>query len=89
MNNKQQIYFNPKEVRIIALGIGRIIDDINEMKKGEYAHIPWTPDTRKDFSDMMANARSVAAKLEKFTGIKCELPEYNDGDENEFLTKES
>jgi hypothetical protein len=27
----EKIYFNPDEVRAIALGLGRVIDDINAM----------------------------------------------------------
>lgn len=85
----EKIYFNTDEVRAIALGLGRIIDDINEMKRGGWENTPWTPEARKIQAEIERNARAAAAKLEKFTGIKCDLPPYERGDENEFLTKES
>jgi hypothetical protein len=88
-NHIQSIFFNPDEVRAIGLGLGRVIDDLNSMKRGELLDVPWTPEARKIQKEISAATRSAAAKLEKFTGIKCELPPYIDGDEDEFLTKES
>lgn len=85
----EKIYFNPDEVKAIALGLGRCIDDINAMKQGENANIPFTPEARKFMKDISAACLSAAAKIEKFTGYKCELPPYIDGDEDEFLTKQS
>jgi hypothetical protein len=38
----EKIYFNPDEVRAIALGLGRVIDDINEMKKNGWENTPWS-----------------------------------------------
>jgi hypothetical protein len=82
----EKIYFNPNEVKAISMGLGIMLDDIDSPLMKQQ---PWTPEARKDFKEMKEAARSAAAKLEKFTGIKCALPPYNDGDENEFLTKES
>ncbi len=85
----EKIYFNPAEVTAISMGLARIIEDINAMKKGDYINTPWTPEARKIQSEIMNASRSAAAKLEKFAGIKCDLPPYETGDEDEFLTKES
>lgn len=84
----EKIYFNPDEVKAIALGLGRIIDDYKELDKTQ-PYIPWTPEARKMKVQILNASRTAAAKLEKFTGIKCDLPEYQPGDEDEFLTKES
>lgn len=81
-----QIFFNPDEVKIISMGLAYILEDFNSKNIQQQ---PWTPDARKAQKEMVTAARSAAAKLEKFAGVKCELPPYNDGDENEFLTKES
>ena len=85
----EKIYFNPKEVMAISMGLARVIEDINAMKKGEYVNVPWTPEARAIQQDMLIACQSAANKLEKFAGVKCELPPYEAGDENEFLTKES
>lgn len=71
------------------MGLARIVEDINAMKRGEWANTPWTPEARRIQEDILKNAQGAAAKLEKFTGIKCDLPPYIKGDEDEFLTKQS
>lgn len=80
----EKIYFNPNEVQAIAMGLAFIIEDFEANKLQ-----PWTPETRKTQAEILAATRSAAAKLEKFTGVKCDLPPYEPGDENEFLTKQS
>jgi hypothetical protein len=85
----ERIFFNPAEVSAIGIGLARVMDDINAMKEGGYENTPWTPEARKIQKDIMAACRSAADKLEKFANYKCELPPYNKGDEDEFLTKQS
>lgn len=85
----ERIFFNPNEVMAIGMGLARIMEDMNAMKQGNNVNLPWTPEARKIQKEIMAACVSAAAKLEKFAGYKCELPPYIDGDEDEFLTKES
>ena len=85
----EKIYFNPAEVTAISMGLARVIEDINAIKKGEYVNTPWTPEARKIQAEILAACQSAANKIEKFAGVKCELPPYENGDENEFLTKQS
>lgn len=85
----ERIFFNPAEVSAIGMGLARIMEDMNAMKKNGYENTPWTPEARKIQADIMAACRSAANKLEKFAGYKCELPPYGNGDEDEFLTKQS
>lgn len=85
----ERIFFNPAEVSAIGMGLARIMEDMNAMKRDGYENIPWTPEVRKIQADIMAACRSAANKLEKFAGYKCELPPYENGDEDEFLTKQS
>jgi hypothetical protein len=85
----ERIFFNPAEVTAIGLGLARVMEDLSAMKKGGYEHTPWTPEARKIQADMLSACRSAANKLEKFAGYKCELPPYEEGDEDEFLTKQS
>ena len=79
-----KIYFNHDEVQAIAMGLAMIIEDFNATK----LH-PWSPEARRTQAEIMRATRSAAAKLEKFAHVKCDLPPYNEGDENEFFTKES
>lgn len=81
----ERIYFRPDEVRALAMGLGMIIDTFNSQNPDT----PWTPEARKYQKEIVGATKSAAEKLEKFTGIKCDLPPYFPGDETEFLTKES
>lgn len=84
-----RIYFSPQEAIAISMGLARVIEDLNEIKKGDNSNIPWTPEARKQQSDILNACQSAARKLEKFAGIECKLPPYERGDEDEFLTKQS
>jgi hypothetical protein len=87
MSNKSvQIFFNQDEVRIISMAIASVMEDL---KHPSVNLQPLTPEARKMMNQMLTACNSAARKLEKFAGIKCELPAYEIGDENEFLTKES
>lgn len=85
----ERIFLTPNEAAILGMGLAVIIEDLNAVKRCELANVPWTPEARKNQKEMLEAAISAAAKLEKFAGISCNLPDYNDGDEKEFLTKES
>jgi len=82
--SNEKIYFNREEVAVLAMGLASILEDF-KVSDG----LPWTPEARKYKKDISAAAKSAAAKLEKFGGVKCDLPEYKPEDENEFFTKES
>lgn len=77
----------PDEVKAIGMGLGRIIEDLEEVnKRGD---IPWTPEAIVIQTEILSNARSAAKKIEQMTGFACKLDEYKEGDEKEFLTKQS
>ena len=80
------IYLTMEEYRAVQLGLGRIIEDLTKPKMDMY---PWTPEVRKFKKEIVTAANTAAAKIEKVTGVKAELPEYEEGDEDEFLTKQS
>lgn len=82
-----QYKLNPHEVMAIGLGLSRILDDFESIKND--ATIPWTPESRKIQKEIFAAATSAAKKIEAITGFECKLDAYVEGDENEFLTKES
>ena len=87
MAKPPMIFLNPNEARTVQLGLARILEDTtvnaNNLK------IPWNPEARQAMKEIREAAGSAAKKIEKYTGIAATLPEYNEGDEYEFLTKES
>lgn len=78
------IYFNPKEMLALSMGVALILDDIEETKLK-----PWNPEARKLVAEIKEAAEGCKRKIERFGNVKCELPPYHDGDEDEFTTKES
>ena len=77
----------PHEVMAIGMGLARIIEDMEDIKKD--ASIPWTPESRKMQKEILDNAKSAASKIEAISGFECKLDDYQEGDEDEFLTKPS
>lgn len=77
----------PEEVMAIGLGLSRLIEDMETVNKD--GNIPWTPEAILIQGQILSNARSAAKKIEQMTGFVCKLDPYKEGDENEFLTKQS
>ena len=68
------------------MGLASVMETLNDSRDPS---LPWTPDARKAQHEMAMAAKSAAAKLEKFAGVKCVLPPYIAGDEKQFFTKPS
>jgi len=81
--------FTPAEVKIIIMGLVTIQEDIEAVHK-DPKH-PFTPESRKDMKEMLEAANSAISKLEKVVnkGMAFYVAQYEEGDEKDFLTKES
>jgi hypothetical protein len=77
----------PKEVIITQMALSSIIEDLEVVSKDP--QLPFTPEARKDQRDMIQNAKSALDKIALASGELIKLDPYNEGDEREFLTKES
>lgn len=86
-NKPPMIYLTHGEYKAIQLGLARILEDFREVKKN--ISIPWTPESRRDMEDIISSANGAASKIYKVTGIEAVLPDLYDGEEDEYLTKES
>lgn len=82
--NAQQLYLKPDEGKFLALAVLRTLDEIRETEEH-----PWTPAARKDRKDMLTAGTALRLKLEKLGFDMRPLPDYEQGDEDEFLTKQS
>lgn len=78
---------NPNEVAIIQMALGGMIEDLEEVSKNP--SYPFTPEARKDQRDILSTAKSALAKIVLASGKAVRLDPYREGDENEFLTKQS
>ncbi len=83
----EQLYLKPDEGKFLSMAVVRMISDLQETSKNE--RINWTPEARKDLKDMVDAGTSLKIKLLKLGFDMRELPPYMDGDEDEFLTKQS
>lgn len=77
----------PKEVLIVQMALTTFIEDNDSMSKNP--NFPFTPEARLNIKDMGKTAKSALAKIQKASGHAVQLDPYKEGDEKEFLTKES
>lgn len=77
----------PQEVGIIQIALGTMIEDAEAMCHDQT--IPFNPQARKEMREILATAKSALAKIQLTTGHAVRLDPYQQGDEKEFLTKES
>lgn len=88
MNIKgEHLYLKPEEARFLSLAVVDMIEQLQNMSQNPT--INWNPEARKDLKNMMAAGNSLRTKLKKLGFDMRELPPYTEGDEKEFLTKES
>lgn len=78
---------NPKEVAVIQMALGVQIEDLESAIKDQ--SLPFLPEVRKDMKDILLNSRSALTKVELVSGHNLKLDPYKEGDELEFLTKQS
>jgi hypothetical protein len=83
----KQLFLKPDEVKFIAMAVLSMIEQLQDTSKNPL--INWNPESRKDLKDMITAGTSLRIKMEKLGFDMRDLPPYLDGDENEFLTKQS
>lgn len=77
----------PKEVAIIQMALQTVIEDNDSVMKDQT--LPFTPEARALARDIQKTAKSALEKIQKTSGHAVQLDPYQDGDEKEFMTKES
>lgn len=77
----------PDEVIITQMALSGLIEDLEDVSSNP--QYPFTPDARKDQKQMLSCAKSALEKIAKTSGRLVQLDPYKEGDEKEFLTKES
>lgn len=88
MNPKgEQLYLKPNEVKFISMAVLSMLEQLQDSAKNQLLN--WNPETRKDLKDMIEIGSNLKIKLKKLGFDMRELPPYLDGDEDEFLTKQS
>lgn len=78
---------SPKEVKVLQMALSVFIEDMDGGLKNPT--FPFTPQARSEMKDMLLNAKSAKAKIDLAAGHECTVEPYQDGDEKDFITKES
>lgn len=82
MNNTA---FTPEEVKITQMALITFIEDNEHYKNNET--IPFNEEAKRMMNEMSDAANSALAKIQKSSNYKLEMAPYEEGDEEEFLTK--
>ena len=77
----------PDEVAMTQMALSSIMEDMQAARMNP--KYPFTPEARKQMNEMFAVAQSAHNKLAKASGKSISIDPFKDGDEKEFLTKES
>lgn len=81
------LILTPDEVTIILVALSGTIEDLTETSTN--VKLPLNPEARTACREMLTAAKSAQKKLETTIGHEIRLDAFVDGDEKEFLTKES
>ncbi len=78
---------NKAEASVIQMALSMMIEDLEAV--GSNQNFPFTPEARKDQKEILSCAKSALQKIAKAQGELIQLDPYQEGDEKEFLTKQS
>lgn len=82
-----QLFLKPDEGKFLSMAVVGMIEDLRQSLQNQ--SVPWNPESRKDMKDMLAAGESLRIKLKKLGFDMRDLPPYIDGEEKDYLTKES
>lgn len=82
-----QLFLKPDEGKFLSMAVVAMIEDLTETSQNQ--KLNWNPESRKDFKDMLSAGNTLRIKLAKLGFDMRELPPYIDGEETDYLTKES
>lgn len=85
--NKGNLFLKPKEQMFVSMAVVSMVEQLENTSKNP--RINWTPEARKTLKDMLEAGNDLKAKLTKLGFDMTPLPPFEEGDEKEFLTKES
>ena len=77
----------PDEVAVVQMALGGMIEDLEAARMNP--NYPFTPQSRRDMNDILSNSKSALAKIALASGKLLKLDPYQEGDEKDFLTKQS
>jgi hypothetical protein len=83
----KNLYLKPEEAGFNAMAVMSMLEILEAKSKD--VRINWTPEARRLQKEMIAAGTSLKLKMKNLGFDMRPLPPFLDGDEHEFLTKES
>ena len=83
----KNLYLKPQEAAFLGMAVMSMIDNLERQAKEQ--NLNWTPAARSTFREMLTAAAGLKVKMEKMGFDMRELPPFEEGDEQEYFTKQS
>lgn len=88
MNNTgSNLYIKPDETKFLSMSVVSMIEQLEASAKDE--RLNWNVQSRKDLRDMIDAGKRLKIKMERIGIAMPPIPPYIDGEEKDYLTKES
>jgi len=81
------LFLKADEAKFLAMAVMSMLEQVTESSQKQ--SIPWNPEARRYFKEMREAGTALKIKLIKIGIPVDDLPDYEEGDENDFITKES
>lgn len=85
--NTNQLYLQPDEGKFLGMSVVTMLEHIKTSLNNQ--NIPWTPESRATLKDMIQAGEKLKLKLGKLGFDLRPLPDLEDGEELDYVTKES
>lgn len=85
--DKGNIYLRPEEKKFFSMAVVSTLDKLEAISRNP--KIPWTPESRKVLREMTEAGNKLRDKLKKLGFDMRPLPDLEEDEENDYLTKES
>jgi len=85
--NANHLYLKPDEGMFLGMSVVSTLEHLTESLKNE--RIPWTPESRATMKEMISSGEMLKVKLQKLGFDLRPLPDLEDGEENDYITKPS
>lgn len=82
---KEQLYLKPEEQKFIAMAVVSQLEQLTKTLNNQ--NIPWTPESRKTLKEMIEAGEKLKTKLAKLGFDMRPLPDLEDGEELDYITK--
>jgi hypothetical protein len=83
----KQLYLKPDEMKFLSMAVMSMLEQIKQTQKNE--KINWSVESRKMHKEMATAGDGLVVKMTKLGFDMRPLPPYIDGEEQDWLTKES